>query len=476
MYQIADFWTMPPVEREPILLKAIAETHAWHYERNPAYRRLVASHGVGPRLNGQDPADLWREPSVECSSPQRQILARVLRPTAQTFKSYIGTIGTPFPQERPAAFLEWLADHLSIELPRERFGQFQRRYPTLEKLLQDFEAIFDDLGFEVTTSSGTSGRATIVVRDRETVDLALECFSQATQTIWGVGAEHNAIFMMPRQTRIAMARTARFGAERLGMQGEDRAHFTIPFPADPDRVRVRTGRTFRSGWRGGLEKRLWHPFARWMDEHYVQPRAVAQTVSLLEKAEQSGSPTLLFGSLTQLHALSRDLRQQGYGQNGRRIRLPAGSLVGTGGGLKQLYPFTPAQIRRDIQAVLGLEDGEPAPIRDVMGMAEANWAAPQCRAGNYHLPPWIYAVALDDDDKILSGAEVVGLLAFLDPFGGGRLFPAFFKTTDQVRLVNGGGDYDPAHCCSCGHDTPYIVQGTIRRVDLLDEAGCAGQL
>ena len=104
--QAADFWDMTPAQRQPILLHAIAEAHAWHYERNPAYQRLVESRGVGPQLDTHD-------------------LTRVLRPTAQTFKSYISVIGTPFPQERPAAFLEWLADHLSIPLPRERFQQFE---------------------------------------------------------------------------------------------------------------------------------------------------------------------------------------------------------------------------------------------------------------------------------------------------------------------------------------------------------------
>jgi hypothetical protein len=466
-YQPADFWTIPPEERETILLKAIGDTHVWHYERNVAYRRLVESRGVGPQIDRGAPSN---------GGPERKSLVRVLRTTAQTFKAYITVIGTPFPQERPAAFLTWLADQLSVELPRERFQQFRQHYPTLEKLLQDLETIYADFGFEVTTSSGTSGRATIMVRDSETVDLAVDCFVQTTLAIWDVGGEHNAIFMMPRQTRIAMARTARFGAEKLGMQGEGRAHFTIPQAADPDRVRIRAGRTFQQGWRGTLEKHLWHPFARWMDERYVQPRAVAQTVALLEEAGRSGSPTLLFGGLVQLHALSRELQQRGYDQKGQQMRLPAWSLVGTGGGLKQLYPFSPDQIRQDIDAVLRTEDGKPVPIRDVMGMAEANWAAPQCPAGNYHLPPWVYVTALDDDDEMLDGAEVVGLLAFLDPFGGGRLFPSFFKTTDQVKLVNGSGSYDPAHRCTCGHDTPYIVEGTIRRVDLLDEAGCAGQL
>jgi hypothetical protein len=453
----ADFWHMTPSQRRSFLLDAVSEAHAWHYERNPAYRRLVKSRGVGSQLNGGD-------------------LARVMRTTAQAFKSYISVIGTPFPQERPAAFIEWVADQLSVPLPRDRYQQFESSYPSLEKLLQDFEAIFDDFGFEVTTSSGTSGRATIMVRDRETIDLAVDCFVQATLAFMGVGSEHNAIFMMPRQTRIAMARTARFGTERLGMQDKGRVHFTIPFPADPDRVRIRAGRTFQPGWRGAIEERVSHRIARWIDEHYVQPRAIAQTIDLLREAERSGVPTLLFGSLTQLHALSQQLQSQEYGTSDQAIRLPAGSLVGTGGGLKELYPYAPDRIRQDIQAVLQLEDRKPIPVRDVMGMAEANWAAPQCPEGNYHLPPWVYVVALDDDDEILIGPDVEGLLGFLDPIGSGQLFPSFFKTTDQVRLVNGTNSHDPALCCPCGHDTSYLVEGTIRRVDLLEEAGCAGQL
>jgi hypothetical protein len=225
-----------------------------------------------------------------------------------------------------------------------------------------------------------------------------------------------------------------------------------------------------------IEQRFAHPFSRWMDERVVQPRAVAQTIDLLQQAARDSAPTLLFGSLTQLHALSHELQSQGYGTDRRTLDLPGGSLAGTGGGLKEFYPFTPERIRQDIQAVLGLDGGKPLPIRDVMGMAEANWAAPQCPEGNYHLPPWVYAVALDDDDEIRIGADVTGLLGFLDPVGSGRLFPSFFKTTDQVRLVNGATNYDPARRCPCQHDTAYLVQGSISRVDLLDEAGCAGQL
>ena len=109
--------------------------------------------------------------------------------------------------------------------------------------------------------------------------------------------------------------------------------------------------------------------ARWMDEHYVQPQATAQAISLLDAARQSGEPTLLFGSLVQLHLLSQRLLKLGFEQSGLHMRLPIGSLVGTGGGLKQWYPFSPAQIHQDIllQSVdLPLWNGIQAPTQAVV--------------------------------------------------------------------------------------------------------------
>jgi hypothetical protein len=60
----------------------------------------------------------------------------------------------------------------------------------------------------------------------------------------------------------------------------------------------------------------------------------------------------------------------------------------------------------------------------------------------------------------------------VEPYGGGRLFPAFFQTADQVRLILGDGD----RRCPCGETDAYITRDSIQRVDLLDEAGCAAQV
>jgi hypothetical protein len=109
-------------------------------------------------------------------------------------------------------------------------------------------------------------------------------------------------------------------------------------------------------------------------------------------------------------------------------------------------------------------------------MAEANWAAMQCTQGSYHIPPWVYPVTLDDDGGFQNNADASGLLAFFDPFGGGRLLPSFFKSADRIRLFNGGSGYAGAQTCPCGESGAFILNRSIQRVDLIDEAGCAAQV
>ena len=114
---LSAFWGAEEAEHAKVVLDGILATHARHYARNTAYRSAVAARGVGPRAL---PADL----------------PRLLRPTSQTFKSYIELLGTPFPQDRPRAFGDWLADQLSIDLPRDRLHKLGASYGSLEALLQ----------------------------------------------------------------------------------------------------------------------------------------------------------------------------------------------------------------------------------------------------------------------------------------------------------------------------------------------------
>lgn len=436
---IEDFFALPPAQRSAILLKAIEAQHAFHFERNTAYRQTVKARGVGPRLDFTQ-------------------LARLLRPAALTFKSYVERIG-PFPQDHPLDFVQWLDEQLSIPLPRQRWRLFRKRYGALEELLCAIERIYADLGLEIVTSTGTSGRASFVARNAATVELSVHAFFTAIRRAWGIERGTALVFAMPQNTRVAMARTARLGTRQLDWMSDSPVYYTMPFSATPDLLRIRAGRTFRPGLQGIIERRLLHPLMGWANAHLAEPRYIRLTLECLRECARANRPLMLLGGMIQLHVIAHQAH----------LSLPRGSRVATGGGMKEQYPFTPAQIRADLAAAFG------APVSDVYGMAEANWAAFECPQGNHHIPPWVYVVVTDDDDRSMPGPDASGLLAFFDPIGGGDLIPPFFQTMDRVRLINGGSDYDPALACPCGYDTPYIVGG-IQRVDLVEEAGCAAQV
>lgn len=309
-----------------------------------------------------------------------------------------------------------------------------------------------------------------MLRDQISIDRTVESFYLCFQRYFGMRADHRAIFIMPQRTRIAMARMANFSILRVGLD-KGRVHYTIPFSAEPDQVRVRGGMTYRSGWRGWFEKQCLNPFMNLMNDRIVMPRAVDETIRLLEKCQTNQEKVLVFGSWIQLHQVALKLKQ-----DAQTMQLAIGSLFGSGGGFKELYPFDISHIQEDIRQSVQLSDETALPMGDVYGMAEANWAAMQCPYGNYHIPPWVYAVTLDENDDFQIAADTIGMLAFFDPIGGGNLFPAFFKTADQVRLINGVLCHDPALNCLCGEDSAYITQNSIQRVDLIGEAGCAAQI
>ncbi len=226
--------------RREMLLSAIRAQHEYHFERNAAYRQALAGRGVK---------------SGDCPNN----LALFLRPASLTFKGYADRIG-PFPQDDPVGFLRWLGEQLSIPLSDDRWSAFRRRYGTLEALLLDIERIYAHLGLEIVTSTGTSGRASMVVRDATTIELAVNAFFTGIRQVWGIQRGTALVFVMPRDTRVAMARTARFGTRQLDWAADSPIYYTVPFAATPDQLRIRAG-----WWSDAACTRSWHgPTSTWL--------------------------------------------------------------------------------------------------------------------------------------------------------------------------------------------------------------------
>ncbi len=440
---LADFWAMDEATRIHTLLERVKAAHAYHYERNTAYRSTVAARGIGPETRANE-------------------MPRLLRTTSLAFKSYIDVLGTPFPETRPAAFVDWLADQVSVDL-RPSKQRFRDGYLSMEGLLRAVEREYSKLHLELLTSSGTSGRATIIPRDRRTEALTAESLRLCFERYLGVGADHTAIFMLPKRSRIAAARMAGSCVRGMGLQPK-KTFFAVPIAAGPDQVRVRAGVTFRPGLRGALEKNVWHSVIASLHDRLIDARAVESAVTRLIPASAHEEKVLLFGTLDRLHAVATFLLD-----NGRTMSLAPGSVLVTAGGAGEAPAKPAAAMLDDLRRAFTLPSGEPAPIRDVYGMAEAGWAAMQCARGNYHLPPWVHAVTVDDQERFSQADRSTGLLAFFDPFGGGDLYPAFFRTSDRATLVRGTA-------CACGEPGHYLEDASIRRIDLRGEAGCLGRV
>ena len=285
MTALRDFYDIHPETRDVILLDSIRERHAWHYSCNEAYRTTVSARGVGPVL-----------------IPEH--MPRVLRVSAITFKGYIERLGTSFPQDQPQRFLEWLAGQLSIALPLDRAAALRPRYASLGSLLDAIESLYADLGLEIVTSSGTSGKFTILVRDGPTLQTATDAYFTGIERAWGINAEHILVMVMPEQTRVAMAHIAHLGTRVLEW---DKVEYTMPFKADPDTIRVRTGRTFRPGLKGAWERRVLNPFMAWADRALAERGFVGCTAQALERSAATDRPVMLLGGLVQLDAVAEHL-------------------------------------------------------------------------------------------------------------------------------------------------------------------------
>jgi len=297
--------------------------------------------------------------------------------------------------------------------------------------------------------------------------LAAESFHLSLERFLAVGPDHTAVLLTHKRTRVALFRMTRFGLRRAGVLPEH-IHFAAPLADHPDRERVRSGLTYRDGLRGTLERHVSHPLLVRIQDRLMDGQMVESALKRLIPASAHEDKVLLVGALPQLHKLASFLLE-----SGKTVPLAPGSLLITGGDATpgeeavaplELHDQVHVAMREDLRRAFPLTTGGPAPVRELFSAVEGGWVAVQCSHGNHHIPPWVYAVTVDDQEKFHSESRSTGLLAFFDPYGGGDLFPAFFRTTDRVTLVR-----DEA--CPCGQPGGYVEEDSIQREASLGVAG-----
>jgi hypothetical protein len=190
--------------------------------------------------------------------------------------------------------------------------------------------------------------------------------------------------------------------------------------------------------------------------------AVGITAEALIAARQD--PLYLSGMWGTIYKVAEAVRAKGFSGkdfNPENILFVAGGLKGA---------VLPPNYREYVYETFNL-----APERTAQNysMQEIATAMPRCRAGRYHLPPWLMCLLLDEPGENLIPAveadgEVEGRAGFFDISLDGRWNGVI--SGDKISI-----SYKP---CACGSHSPSIRDNITRYADLPggDKITCAGSV
>jgi acyl-protein synthetase LuxE len=299
-------------------------------------------------------------------------------------------------------------------------------------------------GLFLSYSSGTSGRISFVPRDGLTWKALCTNGSTYANSTWfndpqGNAATFDCLVVGPRGSGMGIL-DAGAGLARMA----ERSHFLFDAELRDDVV--------HNLGEGGSRPSFLESSGLG-DGHYHRAFGFAR---------QSGNdnrPLLVFGAPFQIKRFCEQLSHE----HGRLQLAPSSTLV-TGGGWKS---FTGEQISQ--QALRSLAEEtlgiDRAHCIDAYSATELNCAFSSCAEGNYHIPPLIEPVVLDEAFMGAAGEQGFGTLGFLDPFA--MSYPGFVITGDQGRLSHAR--------CRCGL-TGWLIQGEIQRTEGAEIRGCGGVL
>jgi hypothetical protein len=146
---------------------------------------------------------------------------------------------------------------------------------------------------------------------------------------------------------------------------------------------------------------------------------------------------------------------------GERLVLPAGSIVGYGGGWKSFdgQALSESALLELIDRALGVKKDF---VVEAYSMTEIGAIMMKCEHGRFHVPPHLETIILDDALEPVSGKDVKGILGVMDPFAAS--YPGFLVTGDNVHRVSSP--------CACGLAGDTFLK--VGRAAGAEVKGCGG--
>jgi len=170
---------------------------------------------------------------------------------------------------------------------------------------------------------------------------------------------------------------------------------------------------------------------------------------------------LIAGMWGTIFAVAQKVREKGFSA----ADFHPENMLQVGGGLKGAD--LPDNYREIIYDTFNIK---PENDYQLYGMQEIGSTMPRCRAGRYHVPPWLVCLPLEKDgEKLVDGVgkgKVEGRAAFFDLSIDGRW--GGIISGDHIEI-----SYER---CACGAASPSIGSDIVRYSDLEgdDKIACSG--
>ncbi|HEY0958879.1 MAG TPA: hypothetical protein VGE05_06350 [Novosphingobium sp.] len=315
-------------------------------------------------------------------------------------------------------------------------------------------------GHFLSCSSGTTGKSAML--NSSAADLEWAGKNNRATVSWQIGGSMTAQFRQFGMAAVTV--TPRNEATKKAMTGTFSKPGYEPFnyPVPPITLGSVTGMI-------ALRKRIAdgvatpQEIAEYEKTSAERAAAVEAAVGITARAivEARHDPLMLSGMWGIVYEVAEEVRRMGY--SGKDFRPE--NIFFSAGGLKGAK--VPPNYREIVFDTFNIT---PDHVSQNYSMQEIATGMPRCRAGRYHLPPWIMPLILDQNGDALvphsGGGEIEGRAGFFDLAIDGRWNGVI--SGDKVRLT-----YDT---CECGHKSPSIADDITRYADMAggDKITCAG--
>jgi hypothetical protein len=328
--------------------------------------------------------------------------------------------------------------------------------------LDQWLAQLETQGHYVNCSSGTTGKCAMM--DASTVDLHMAGHALLQGHGWATGAkpqkDRRCLMLAPVALTPRNVATQRMAVEAFNRPDVE----PFFYPAPPMTIgsiteMVVLNKKIAEG--SALPGEIAHYEQQQAERERAMDGAVERVADELIKSR--GEKLYMMGLFGPIYKVAEAVRAKGY--SGKDFHPENTGFIS--GGLKRVQ--LPPNYREYVLETFNLSEDR---LFHSYGMQELNTMALRCRAGRYHVAPWVMLLPLDESGEHLieppAKGEVEGRAAFVDLSLDGR----------WGGLISGDKIRASWERCACGHRSPSIANDIQRYADGPggDKIACAGNI